>query len=143
MHHVRLVFSISGPVMIITSISHRLTFCFVSEVTSTLSSPMIPRHSWCSFHREKKCLRLSMFWMELSLERGAVPRLSHGLVQANAWETISPSSGTAPSARTYHTGVWDATNGRMWIFGGSDGPLLSVVQHAHLVVTCQKLGWCR
>ncbi|CAL1145137.1 unnamed protein product [Cladocopium goreaui] len=41
--------------------------------------------------------------------------------QANAWETISPSSGTAPSARTYHTGVWDATNGRMWIFGGSDG----------------------
>jgi len=39
--------------------------------------------------------------------------------QANAWETISPSSGTAPSARAYHTGVWDWTNGRMWIFGGA------------------------
>ena len=40
-------------------------------------------------------------------------------MQANAWETISPSSGTAPSARAYHTGVWDWTNGRMWIFGGA------------------------
>ena len=48
-------------------------------------------------------------------------------VQANGWVEVSPS-GTAITARTRHSAVWDSTNGRMWVFGGY-GPLLSVVQH--------------
>ena len=50
-------------------------------------------------------------------------------VQANGWVEVSPS-GTAITARTRHSAVWDSTNGRMWVFGGY-GPLLSVVQHAY------------
>ena len=51
-------------------------------------------------------------------------------VQANGWVEVSPS-GTAITARTRHSAVWDSTNGRMWVFGGNTGPLLSVVQHAY------------
>lgn len=39
--------------------------------------------------------------------------------QADEWATITPSSGTAPVVIGYQTGGWDATNGRMWIFGGT------------------------
>ena len=59
-------------------------------------------------------------------------------VQANEWETITPLSGTAASSRYYVHGAFDATNGRIWIFGGYSGPLLSFVQHGHLVATCRK-----
>eukprot|EP00438_Fugacium_kawagutii_P000516 Skav217677 [mRNA] locus=scaffold2919:356195:359991:+ [translate_table: standard] len=38
--------------------------------------------------------------------------------QANAWVSPTPSSGTAPAARYGHTCVWDATGGKVWIFGG-------------------------
>ena len=60
--------------------------------------------------------------MELSCERSA----SLPFVQANEWVTFSPS-GTAPTAREYPGGVWDAANNRMYIFGGWDGPILSVI----------------
>ena len=53
-------------------------------------------------------------------------------VQADEWATITPSSGTAPSKRAYSAGAWDETNGRMWIFGGYYGLLLSVVGHGAL-----------
>ena len=41
--------------------------------------------------------------------------------------------GTAPTARTVHAAGFDSTNGRMWVFGGHDGPLLSAVQHAYSI----------
>jgi N-acetylneuraminic acid mutarotase len=39
---------------------------------------------------------------------------------SNSWLPLAPS-GTLPSARAYHTAVWDASLNRMLVFGGSGG----------------------
>ena len=58
------------------------------------------------------------------------------LFQANEWVEVTPG-GTAPTAREGHAAGFDSTNGRMWVFGGLDGPfdgpLLSAVQHAYSI----------
>jgi len=42
-------------------------------------------------------------------------------VTANEWVEVTPG-GTAPTAREGHAAGFDSTNGRMWVFGGLDGP---------------------
>jgi N-acetylneuraminic acid mutarotase len=39
---------------------------------------------------------------------------------ANNWALLTPS-GTPPSARSYHSMVWDGVNSRVIMFGGYDG----------------------
>ena len=38
----------------------------------------------------------------------------------NTWAQLSPT-GTIPSARSGHSAVWNATNGKMYVFGGTVG----------------------
>jgi N-acetylneuraminic acid mutarotase len=87
------------------------------------AGPVPPARSNASMVYEPSGARLLLFGGQAFREDGTARYLDDTWAydpSANAWTELAPSAGLVPSARSFHSMVYEPVGGRLMLFGGMD-----------------------